>query len=260
MDTSPFRQDAREPQSCYDPEVASPAISAVRPSPLVRFTHWITAICFIALLISGVELVISHPRFYWGEDGNITTPSLFDIPIPSSRSYVKTGYNYVLPDQNGWSRSLHFQTAWIAVFTGLLYVASIVRSGYLRTSLLPTANALSWPALWPEIVNHLRFQRPPAGEESYNVLQRLAYLSVIFGLFPLMIWTGLAMSPTLTARFPFLVEFAGGQQSARTIHFFASVATVLFFVVHILMVVVAGFWPRVRAMVVGRPEPPLESL
>lgn len=237
-----------------------PATSHIRPSSLVRLTHWITALCFIALLVSGVELVISHPRFYWGEDGNVMTPSLFDIPIPSSRPYVKTGYNYVLPDQNGWSRSLHFQTAWIVVFTGLLYVVSIFRSGYLRASLLPAAHTLSRAALQSEIVNHLRFKRPPADEEAYNVLQRLAYLSVIFGLFPIMIWTGLAMSPALTARFPFLVEFAGGQQSARTIHFFASVAVFLFFLVHILMVAVAGFWPRVRAMIAGRPESTLESL
>lgn len=188
------------------------------------------------------------------------TPSLFDIPIPSSRAYVKTGYNYVLPDQNGWSRSLHFQTAWIVVFTGLLYVISILRSGYLRTHLLPEAKTLSWSVLWREVVNHLRLRLPAAGEESYNVLQRLAYLAVIFGLFPLLIWTGLAMSPALTARFPFLVELAGGQQSARTIHFFASVAVVLFFVVHLLMVAVAGFWPRVRAMIAGRPGRPLESL
>lgn len=240
--------------------VPPPATSAVRPSLVVRCTHWITAACFLALLVSGVELVISHPRFYWGEDGNVMTPSLFDIPIPSSRPYVKTGYGYVLPDQNGWSRSLHFQTAWIVVFTGVLYVVSIYRSGYLRARLMPAARTLSWSALWPEIVNHLRFRLPAGSEESYNVLQRLTYLSVIFVLFPLMIWTGLAMSPALTGRFAFLVEWVGGQQSARTIHFFASVAVFLFFLVHILMVAVSGFWPRVRAMIAGRPEPPLESL
>ena len=74
---------------------------APRHSALVRGTHWITTLCFCALLVTGIELVISHPRFYWGETGNVLTTPLFQIPIPSSRHLVQTGYGYVLPDQNG---------------------------------------------------------------------------------------------------------------------------------------------------------------
>src|ERR1043165_4479785 len=85
---------------------------APRHSALVRVTHWITTLCVLALLVSGMEIIISHPRFYWGETGNVLTPSLFDLPIPASRSAVRTGYGFVLPDQNGWSRYLHFQAAW----------------------------------------------------------------------------------------------------------------------------------------------------
>ena len=237
-----------------NPASASIATTArVRHSLAVRVTHWINALCFLALLVSGLELVISHPRFYWGEDGNSLTPSLFDIPIPASRPYVKTGYNFVLPDQNGWSRSLHFQTAWIVVFTGLLYAGFSLRSGHLRRELLPATSDLSRAALSTAIGNHLRF-RPPGEEEvwSYNVLQRLAYAFVIFGLFPLMIWTGLAMSPTIAAAFPFFVELAGGHQSARTIHFFATLSLVVFVFVHVLMVFLAGFRNRVRTMITGR--------
>ena len=94
-----------------------------RHSAVVRVTHWITTLCFLALLVSGVEILISHPRFYWGETGNVLTPPLFKLPIPASRATVPTGYGYVLPDQNGWSRYLHFQAAWLAVLTGLLYVS-----------------------------------------------------------------------------------------------------------------------------------------
>ena len=78
----------------------------------MRVTHWITVIAFLALLITGGEIVISHPRFYWGETGNSGTPPLFKIPIPSSRDTVPTGYNYTMPDENGWSRYLHFEAAW----------------------------------------------------------------------------------------------------------------------------------------------------
>jgi thiosulfate reductase cytochrome b subunit len=228
---------------------------ATRHSALVRVTHWITTLCFLALLVSGVEILISHPRFYWGETGNIHTPTLFRIPIPASRSSVPTGYGYVLPDQNGWSRYLHFQAAWVVVFTGLLYVISILFSGHLRKSLLPDGTDLSWRGFSMSIANHLRF-KPPGEDEawSYNLLQRLTYLLVIFALFPLIIWTGLAMSPAFASVFPAAVSALGGQQSARTIHFFVTVFLVLFLLVHIVMICLAGFGNRMRAMITGRAD------
>jgi thiosulfate reductase cytochrome b subunit len=224
-----------------------------RHSALVRVTHWITTLCFLALLISGIEIVISHPRFYWGETGNVLTTPLFKLPIPSSRALVPTGYKYVLPDQNGWSRYLHFQAAWVAVWTGLLYVISMLFTGHLRKNLLPRRTDLSLRALSTSLVNPLRFKRPSAAEAwSYNLLQRLTYLFVIFVLFPLVIWTGLAMSPAFVSAFPLTVTSLGGQQSARTIHFFVSLALVLFLLVHVVMVCLAGFWSRMRAMITGR--------
>jgi thiosulfate reductase cytochrome b subunit len=220
---------------------------------LVRVTHWITTFCFIALLVSGFEIVISHPRFYWGETGNVSTPTLFKLPIPSSRSLVPTGYGYVLPDQNGWSRYLHFQAAWVVVLTGLLYVISGFFTGHLRQNLLPGGTDLSWRAFSTAMAKHLRFKRPSAPEAwSYNLLQRLSYLLVIFVLFPLVIWTGLAMSPAFVSAFPATVTLLGGRQSARTLHFFVSLALLLFVLVHVVMVFVAGFWSRMRAMITGR--------
>src|SRR5271155_5943827 len=140
---------AQVPLPTCVPSAASavPATTATqRHSALVRVTHWITTLCFFALLISGFEIVISHPRFYWGETGNVLTTPLFQLPIPASRNLVQTGYNYVLPDQNGWSRSLHFQTAWIAVLTGLLYLVSGAFTGHFRKDLLPNKSHLSWRA------------------------------------------------------------------------------------------------------------------
>ncbi len=239
---------------------AVPSARATSRHPaLVRVTHWIITLCFFALLLSGVEILISHPRFYWGETGTVLTTPLFQLPIPSSRDLVKTGYGYVLPDQNGWSRSLHFEAAWIAVLTGLLYGIFGLLSGHFRKHLLPSKGDFSWRGLSAAIADHLRFKRPPESEAwSYNVLQRLAYLFVILILFPSVIWTGLAMSPAFASAFPSMVTLLGGRQSARTIHFFVSIALTLFLLVHIMMIYLAGFWSRTRAMITGRADARME--
>ena len=226
---------------------------AARHSVLVRVTHWLTTLCFFALLLTGIEILISHPRFYWGETGNVLTTPLFQLPIPSSRKLVPTGYSYVLPDQNGWSRALHFEAAWIAVLTGLLYVISGLLTRHFRKDLVPSKADLSWRALLTSFVKPLRLERPsPAEASSYNGLQRLTYLFVIFVLFPLVIWSGLAMSLGFASALPWSVTLLGGRQSARTIHFFVSLALVLFLFVHVAMVCLAGFWNRTSAMITGR--------
>ncbi|MEO8050255.1 MAG: cytochrome b/b6 domain-containing protein [Acidobacteriota bacterium] len=223
-----------------------------RHSALVRVTHWITAISFFALLISGIEILISHPRFYWGETGNALTPPLFQIPIPASRSTVPTSYGYVLPDQNGWSRYLHFEAAWAAVLTGLVYGISGLWTGHFRNNLSPSSSDRSWRAFRGAISKHLSLAPPDDAEAfSYNVVQRVAYLMVIFVLFPLVIWTGLALSPAFNSAVPAAVNVLGGRQSARTIHFFVSVFLFLFLIVHVAMVTFAGFRTRMRAMITG---------
>ena len=232
-----------------------------RHSALVRVTHWITVLAFFALLISGIEIVISHPRFYWGETGNSLTTPLFRIPIPSSRATVPSGYGYVLPDQNGWSRYLHFQAAWAAVLTGLVYAIAGFWTSHFRRNLFPATGDRTPRAFLAVIKKHLRFARPDESEAfSYNVLQRVAYLAVIFVLFPAVIWTGLALSPAFNSAFPFLVNVLGGRQSARTLHFFVSAALLLFLMVHIAMVILAGFGGRMRAMITGAVAVPSERL
>jgi thiosulfate reductase cytochrome b subunit len=175
-----------------------------------------------------MEIVVSHPRFYWGETGNVNTPPLFKIPIPASRGTVPTGYGYVLADQNGWSRYLHFEAAWALVLTGLVYMAAGFVTRHFRTNLV--------------------------GGRIYNPLQRKTYLVIIFVLFQLVIWTGLAMSPAVVSAVPAAVTLLGGQQSARTIHFFVSLALFLFLLAHLVMVWRAGFWKLVRAMITGGAE------
>ena len=218
------------------------AAAAPRHSALVRVTHWINALSFLGLLVSGFGILLAHPRFYWGETGGIGTPSLFDLPLP-----------FMLGGPSGWGRYLHFQSAWLCVLNGLLYVASSVAGRHFRDDLLPPAAGLAWPSVRQSLASHLRLARPAAAEaRTYNVLQRLAYLAVIVLLFPLLVWTGLAMSPAVTSVFPALVNTLGGHQCARTIHFFAAIAAVLFVLVHLVMIWRAGFLRRTGAMITGR--------
>lgn len=234
-----------------------------RHTALVRVTHWLTVVSFVALLVTGLEIVVSHPRFYWGETGNVNMHPLFTIPIPASRDTVPTGYSYTMPDQNGWSRYLHFESAWVLVLTALVYGIAGFLNGHFRRNLLPEPGQRSLGAHLKRIGQYLRRTSPAEDEtRSYNVLQRTTYLLVIFVLFPLVILTGLALSPSFNAAFPFVVNSFGGRQSARTLHFFLTWALVLFFLVHVVMIAVSGFWKRMRGMITGRltAKPKAESL
>jgi len=207
----------------------------------------------MALLITGLEIVVSHPRFYWGETGNVNMRPLFTIPIAASRDTVPTGYGYVMPDQNGWSRYLHFESAWVLVLTGLVYLIAGLWTGHFRRNLWPERGTRTWRAYTARAGRYLRRAGPDGDEtRSYNVLQRTAYLLVIFGLIPLAIWTGLALSPGFNAACPWGVDLLGGRQSARTLHFLVTIALVLFLVVHVAMVAVTGFRDRMRGMITGR--------
>ena len=189
----------------------------VRHSALVRLTHWITAASFIALLVSGVAILLAHPRLYWGETGALGAPSLVDLPLPM-----------VLTGQSGWGRYLHFLSAWVCVLAGVAYLLGGMAARHFQNDLFR-----------------------PAHPAKYDLVQRVTYSAVVFVLFPAMIWTGFAMSPALTSVFPGLVIALGGQQSARTVHFVVANLLVLFLVGHVVMVALAGFGRHVGAMLLG---------
>jgi thiosulfate reductase cytochrome b subunit len=209
----------------------------------VRVTHWITTISFLLLLLSGIAILLAHPRLYWGESGGVGAPSLIDLPLP-----------FVLNVPiRGPGRYLHFLSAWILVITGLVYVVSGILTHHFRQNLLPDKTHLARQAIRQVVLDHLRIKHPPKHDAPpYNLLQRLTSLLAIFGLVPLMIWTGLAMSPGFTSVFPATVSTLGGHQAARTIHFFVAVFLVVFLGTHIAMVWLAGFRHRVVAMITGR--------
>ena len=220
----------------------SHAVGRPRHSAVVRITHWFTAVSFVVLLASGIAILLAHPRLYWGETGAVGSPSLIDLPLP-----------FVLDVPiRGPGRYLHFLFAWVSVFTGLVYVAIGIANRHVRTNLLPARGDFTVHAIRRVIENHLLFKRPTAEDlTTYNVLQRLSYSTVVFVLAPLILWTGLAMSPAVTSVFPVLVTVFGGQQSARTIHFFVACALMLFFMVHVALVCQSGFRSRMRAMITG---------
>ena len=200
-------------QSPAAPVSSLRAAAPLRHALLVRVTHWIHTLAFFGLVVSGIAILLAHPRFYWGETGGFGGPALFELPLPLDL------------EQSGWGRSLHFLSAWVAVGNGLLYAISGL--------------------------THRRFRMQ---SKIYNPLQHAAYLIVVFVLFPLVVLTGLAMSPAIGAALPFLVGAFGGHQSARTVHFVASSLLVLFLFIHVAMVYRAGFRDRMRGMITGGEE------
>jgi thiosulfate reductase cytochrome b subunit len=208
-------------------------------SGVVRTTHWLVAVSFVGLIVSGSAILIAHPRFYWGETGTYAMPAWLDFRFDP------------VYDHTGWGRALHFLSAWVFALSGLLYITAGLVSRHFRTNLLPSKAELSSSA----VMNVLRLRFLRRGEAAapwrYNVVQKLSYLMVVFALCPAMVWTGLAMSPAMSAQYPFLAAAFGGHQSARTLHFIVTDLLVLFLIVHVTMLVLVGFGTRVRAMITG---------
>lgn len=216
---------------------------ASRHSAIVRLTHWTVVLSVIGLLDTGIGILISHPRLYWGETGSIGTESLVDLPIPFTIG------------PSVWNRPFHFLFAWMLVLTGVVYVAAGFLTQHVRDNLLPASADLRMSHVMRVISEHVRWRRGTNASASYNVVQRLTYLAVVFVLFPAIIWTGLAMSFGVTSVVPILATALGGHQSARTLHFVCVVLLLLFVIVHVVMLGRDGFRATVRAMITGFTPP-----
>jgi len=235
----------------------------------VRISHWIVSVSFLTLAFSGFVILMAHPRLYWGEAGNNLTPALFELPI--SRNHQHSGWEKAVPffqdpaspisanrtyqifNQNGWGRSLHFLAAWFLVVPGAVYLLAGLFTGHFRRHLVPRPGELTPRLIGQDLKSHLRLRiRSATGGPHYGLLQKCAYSGVVFLALPLAVATGLAMSPTITAAYPFLSRIFGGFQSARTIHFFASLVLVLFLLVHVVMIIKSGFRRQMRAMTFGK--------
>ena len=234
----------------------------------VKTSHWIITIAFLLLTFSGIEILMVHPRLYWGETGNDLTPALLELPI--SRNYKHGGFEKRVPffdskespvsaartydifNENGWGRSLHFLAAWVLVLAGTCYLAFGFFTRHFNRNIFPRRSEFSIQHFLRDLKDHARMSIPTAtGGPAYGFLQKFTYAAVIFVALPVMVVTGFTMAPAITAAFPFLLKMFGGFQSARTIHFFASFALELFLVVHIAMVIRSGFKKQIRAMTIG---------
>ncbi len=255
-----------------------------RHSVVTRVTHWLNVLCLSFLLLSGLQIFNAHPELYWGHYGANGDPAVLTIGSDDGgrqpRGFVRVaglkipttsvlGVSQADGEQvsrafPSWAtipsfqdlaagRRWHFFFAWLLVINGIVYLGFSVLSGHFRKDLAPKPHEISPRHLGREILDHARL-RFPEGEEArhYNALQKLTYLTVIVVLLPLMVLTGLTMSPGVDAALPALIEIFGGRQSARTIHFITASALVIFVVVHVAMVVLSGTWNNIRSMITGR--------
>ena len=278
-----------QPQAIADPpmEVPSSASTEARTSSTVewvyrhrlpvRITHWLNVPILIILILSGLQIFNAHPALYWGDRSDRDRPLLSMRPVQTENGDIKgvtsiLGHQFdttgVLGYSNGMGRGFpawatipsgkwlamgrqwHLFFAWLFVINGLMFMAYALASRHVTRDLTPTGK--DWRGIGKSLKNHL-ILRHPTGEEAkrYNVLQKLAYATILFIVAPLIVLTGLAMSPTIDTAFPWLLTMFGGRQVARTIHFIACFSFVGFIVIHVLQVVLTGFLNNIRSMVTG---------
>lgn len=250
----------------------------------VRIMHWINAVSFVVMLMSGLMIFNAHPTLNWGKQSYGGAPEVLDIGAYRDRngnllgvttvfghSFDTTGLFGVSSNSRGiaatyafphWltipsnyslavARRWHFFFMWVFFVNGLTYVIWSIATRHLSRDLAPSRR--DFGSIWQSIKDHARF-RHAKGEAArrYNVLQKLTYLSVIFVWLPLVILMGFAMSPMLNALLPGWVDAFGGRQSARTLHFAAALILVAFTALHVFLVITTGLWNNMRSMISGR--------
>ena len=255
-----------------------------RHSLPIRIMHWINVIAFFCLLMSGLQIFNAYPALNWGKSSYTGRPAILEMGAKETAQGniigVTTvfGHEFNTTGVLGWSRDAdghltergfptwitlpgvqwlsmarrwHFFFAWVLVINGVAYILYSLLSRHLARDLSPTGK--DWRSLGQSIKDHLLF-RHPHGETAkhYNILQKISYLGVIFGLFPLIILLGWAMSPWLDSLIPGWVDLFGGRQSARTLHFVVAWVLVAFVFIHVFQVIITGLWNNLRSMITGR--------
>ena len=286
-------------------ETAGGAASGATPGPgdlvkrhrlSTRLWHWLNVVTLAVMLMSGLMIFNAHPRLYWGHYGANADHAWFEIGSTETTGFVQTGPLRVettgvlghWTDQDGvlrrrafphWltipsrysladARLWHLAFAWVLGLSLAAYMVASLRNRHFKRDLNISLAEIRPSHLWQNIKDHARLRFPTGADAlRYNILQKLAYASVLFVMLPLIIFTGLAMSPAIDSGWPWLLDIFGGRQSARSIHFIAMVALVGFFLIHIAMVVLTGPINELRSMISGyyrlpgkRPEPETEEV
>ena len=252
-----------------------------------RLWHWVNVVALIVMLMSGLMIFNAHPRLYWGQYGANPDYAWFEIGSRGDQGFARlgtvevptTGVLGVWRDKAGavqhrafphWStipsgysladaRLWHLAFAWLLALGLLAFMVASLINRHFKRDLTISRDEIRPSHLWNDIKDHARLRFPTgAAALRYNILQKVSYAAVIFILLPLVILTGLAMSPALTSGWAWLLDLFGGRQSARSLHFLAMVALVGFAMVHIVMVLLAGPRNEVRSMISGRYRLPLE--
>jgi thiosulfate reductase cytochrome b subunit len=250
----------------------------------VRIMHWINVVAFFLLLMSGLQIFNAHPALNWGRSSYTARPPVLQMYARETWNGELIGVTQVLghdfittgvlgasrgpsgeltargfpewitlpgPQWLAMGRRWHLFFAWVLVINGLAYVAYSLFSRHLVRDLAP--DKADWRSLGQSVKDHLLFRHPRGeAEKHYNVLQKIAYLFVIFALVPLIIITGWSMSPRLDAIIPGWVDLLGGRQAGRTIHFLAAWSLAAFVLIHVFEVAVSGLWNHLRSMITGR--------
>ena len=246
-----------------------------------RLWHWTNALTLLVMLMSGLMIFNAHGRLYWGDYGanddkawlviddagdtgfvelagvRVETTGVLGIWTNPEGEVKRRAFPYWVTIPSGYdlqaARRWHFTFAWILAVALTLYMLRSLWNGHVRNDLHIRKSEWSLAHIWHDIKDHARLRFPTgAAAKDYNILQKFAYISVIFVMLPLIIMTGLTMSPAMNAAWPWLLDLFGGRQSARSIHFLCAFGLVGFFFVHMAMVVLAGPVNEVRSMITGR--------
>ncbi|ARS28161.1 cytochrome b/b6 domain-containing protein [Sphingomonas sp. KC8] len=252
-----------------------------------RIWHWLNAITVFVMLMSGLMIFNAHPRLYWGHYGANADPAWLEIGATDTQGLLRIGA-VTIPTTGvlgrwtdhqgvvqtrafpGWAtiptdyslaaaRRWHLAFAWVLALAGLGYWLWSLVNRHIQRDLVPRRAELAPRHIWRDIKAHARL-RSPTGDAAtrYNILQKISYLAILFGLLPLMVLSGLAMSPAIDAAWPWIVDLFGGRQSARSVHFICAALILAFIGVHLIMVLLAGPFNEVRSMITGHYRLPPE--
>jgi thiosulfate reductase cytochrome b subunit len=246
-----------------------------------RVWHWVNALCLLVLLMSGLMIFNAHPRLYWGQYGANPDAAWLEIGAANDRGFLQLGpyqldtegvlgrwrdaqgsmqtrafpYWATIPSSYSLAiaRRWHLAFALLFAFALTFYMVRSLINGHIRRDLHIRRTQWSPRYIWGDIANHARLRFPTgAAALQYNILQKLSYIAVIFILLPLMILTGLSMSPGFNATWPWLLDIFGGRQSARSLHFICAALLLGFFIIHMVMVLLAGPINEVRSIITGK--------